>query len=57
MGMIKRHRERTAHQSVAAKRTVKARQPAHLQNLPDTFTLFAQQPAVSIKELSLTAGI
>ncbi|VAU69186.1 Uncharacterised protein [Klebsiella pneumoniae] len=57
MGMIKRHRERTAHQSVAAKRAVKARQPTHLKNLPDTFTLFAQQPAVSIKELSLTAGI
>ena len=57
MGMIKRHRERTAHQSVTAKRAVKARQPAHLQNLPDAFPLFAQQPAGSIKELSLTAGI
>ena len=57
MGMVQRHRKRPTHQSVAAQRAVKARQPAHFEDLPYPFTLFPQQPARGIKELRLAAGV
>ena len=55
--VVQRHRQRTTHQAVAAHRTVKARQPAHFEDLPDTVSLLTQRPAERLLELHFAAGV
>lgn len=57
MGMVQRHRQRPAHQPMATHCAVKARQPAHSEDLPNTIPLFAKQPASGIEEFRFTAGV
>ncbi|AFJ98071.1 hypothetical protein ES15_0498 [Cronobacter sakazakii ES15] len=57
MGVVKRHRQRAAHQPVATERAVKARHAAHTQDLAHAFALFAKQPAERVEKLRLAAGV